>query len=138
MPQPDGARPLLAEWARRTRDRQPVAWLTLDETDDEPQRFWTYVVTALLTTTPGLGDAALVALRVPGIDPIDVALPALLNDLSGTDAKQTLILDDYHTLTDANPRGRRIPAQLPTAVATTGDRRAARPAAAARPDAGAR
>ena len=38
---------------------------------------------------------------MPGIDPIDVALPALLNDLSGTDAKQTLILDDYHMLTDA-------------------------------------
>jgi LuxR family transcriptional regulator, maltose regulon positive regulatory protein len=96
-----GKTTLLAGWARRTRDRQPVTWLTLDETDDEPQRFWTYVVTALLRTTPGLGDAALVALRVPGIDPIDVALPALLNDLSGTDAKQTLILDDYHLLTDA-------------------------------------
>ena len=96
-----GKTTLLAEWARRTRDRQPVAWLTLDETDDEPQRFWTYVVTALLTATPGLGEAALVALRVPGIDPIDVALPALLNDLSVTDAKRTLILDDYHMLTDA-------------------------------------
>jgi ATP/maltotriose-dependent transcriptional regulator MalT len=96
-----GKTTLLAEWARRTGDRQPVAWLTLDETDDEPQRFWTYVVTALLRTTPGLGDAALAALRVPSIDPLDVALPALLNDLSGTDAKQTLILDDYHLLTDA-------------------------------------
>jgi LuxR family maltose regulon positive regulatory protein len=96
-----GKTTLLAEWVRRTRDRQPVAWLTLDETDDEPQRFWIYVVTALLRTTPGLGEAALAALRVPGIDPIDVALPALLNDLSGTDAKQTLILDDYHMLTDA-------------------------------------
>jgi LuxR family maltose regulon positive regulatory protein len=96
-----GKTTLLAEWARRTRDRQPVAWLTLDETNDEPQRFWTHVVTALLTATRGVGDAALVALRVPGIDPIDVALPALLNDLSGTDAKQTLILDDYHMLTDA-------------------------------------
>ena len=96
-----GKTTLLAEWARRTRDRQPVAWLTLDETDDEPQRFWAYVVTALQTATPGLGDAALVALRVPGIDPIDVALPALLNDLSGTAATQTLILDDYHMVTDA-------------------------------------
>jgi ATP/maltotriose-dependent transcriptional regulator MalT len=36
-----GKTTLLAGWARRTRDRQPVAWLTLDETDDEPQRFWT-------------------------------------------------------------------------------------------------
>jgi ATP/maltotriose-dependent transcriptional regulator MalT len=76
-----GKTTMLAEWARRTRDRQPVAWLTLDETDDETQRFWTYVVTAMLTATPGLGEAAPVALRVPGIDPINVALPALLNDL---------------------------------------------------------
>jgi LuxR family transcriptional regulator, maltose regulon positive regulatory protein len=96
-----GKTTLLAEWARRTRDRQPVAWLSLDESDDEPQRFWTYLVTALQTATPGLGDAALVALRVPGIDPIDVALPALLNELSGSNAEQTLILDDYHMLTDA-------------------------------------
>jgi LuxR family transcriptional regulator, maltose regulon positive regulatory protein len=44
-----GKTTLLAEWARLTRDRQPVAWLTLDETDDEPQRFWSYVVSTLLT-----------------------------------------------------------------------------------------
>jgi hypothetical protein len=37
----------------------------------------------------------------PASTQIDVALPALLNDLSGTDAKQTLILDDYRLLTDA-------------------------------------
>jgi LuxR family maltose regulon positive regulatory protein len=32
--------------------------------------------------------------------PVDVALPALLNDLSARNAKRTLILDDYHMLTD--------------------------------------
>jgi LuxR family transcriptional regulator, maltose regulon positive regulatory protein len=71
-----GKTTLLTEWARQAGD--PVAWLTLDETDDEPHRFWTYIVTALRTAAPDLAGDALAALRVPGIDPIDVALPALL------------------------------------------------------------
>jgi LuxR family maltose regulon positive regulatory protein len=70
-----GKTTLLAEWARRAGDRHSVAWVTLDETDDEPHRFWTYVVTALRTAAPDLGGGALAALRVPGIDPVDVALP---------------------------------------------------------------
>jgi LuxR family transcriptional regulator, maltose regulon positive regulatory protein len=95
-----GKTTLLAEWARRAGDSHSVAWLTLDETDDEPHRFWTYVVTALRTAAPDLGDGALAALRVPGVDPLDVALPALLNDLSARNVKRTLILDDYHLLAD--------------------------------------
>ena len=74
--------------------------MTLDETDDEPHRFWTYVVTALRQVAPDVAGEALAALRVPGIDPLDVALPALLNDLSASNARHTLILDDYHLLTD--------------------------------------
>lgn len=76
-----GKTTLLAEWMRRAHDRQSVAWLTIDENDDEPHRFWTYVITALRSSASDVGDTALPALRVPGIDPLDVALPALLNDL---------------------------------------------------------
>ena len=95
-----GKTTLLTDWARRASGRHSVAWITLDETDDEPHRFWTYAVTALRTAAPDVGGGALAALRVPGIDPIDVALPALLNDLSASNARLTLILDDYHLLTD--------------------------------------
>jgi ATP/maltotriose-dependent transcriptional regulator MalT len=95
-----GKTTLLTEWARKAGDRHAVAWLTLDETDDEPHRFWTYVVTALRAAASDLGGGALAALRVPGIDPLDVALPALLNDLYASNARHTLILDDYHLLTD--------------------------------------
>ena len=35
-----GKTTLLAEWTRRAGDRHSVAWVTLDETDDEPHRFW--------------------------------------------------------------------------------------------------
>jgi ATP/maltotriose-dependent transcriptional regulator MalT len=95
-----GKTTLLAEWARRTSDRDPVAWLTLDESDDEPNRFWTYVVTALRAVAPDLGGGPLAALRVPGIDPLQVALPSLLNDLAASSARHVLILDDYHVLSD--------------------------------------
>jgi LuxR family transcriptional regulator, maltose regulon positive regulatory protein len=95
-----GKTTLLAEWARRTSQRDPVAWLTLDETDDEPNRFWTYVVTALRAAAPELSGGALAALRVPGIDPLQVALPSLLNDLAASSTRHLLILDDYHVLSD--------------------------------------
>ncbi len=76
-----GKTSLLAEWAFRAGDHTPVAWLTLDETDDEPNRFWTHVIAALRTTAPEIGDRVLAALRVPGIDPLEVALPTLLTTL---------------------------------------------------------
>ena len=96
-----GKTTLLTEWARRTGDQKSAAWVTLDETDDEPHRFWTYVLTALEKAAPDLTGDALAALRVPSVDPLEVALPALLNDLSRSNARHTLILDDYHLLTDA-------------------------------------
>ena len=95
-----GKTTLLTEWARRAGDRASPAWVTLDETDDEPHRFWTYALTALQRVAPDLAGGASAALRVPGIDPLDVALPTLLNDLSASSTRHTLILDDYHLLTD--------------------------------------
>jgi LuxR family maltose regulon positive regulatory protein len=95
-----GKTTLLAEWASRAAEHATVAWLTLDGTDDEPNRFWTHVITALQAAAPDIGSAALAALRVPGIDPLDVALPALLNDLAVSQTSHVLILDDYHVLTD--------------------------------------
>src|ERR671939_1934454 len=77
-----GKTTLLAAWARDPDERRPVAWLSLDEADDEPVRFWTYALSALGTVAPHLVEEALAALSAPGLDPLDVALPALLNALT--------------------------------------------------------
>lgn len=95
-----GKTTLLTEWARRGGDRTAPAWVTLDETDDEPHRFWTYVLTALRNVAPDVAGDAWMALRMPGIDPLEVVLPTLLNALSASNARHTLILDDYHLVTD--------------------------------------
>jgi LuxR family maltose regulon positive regulatory protein len=42
-----GKTTLLSQWARRIMPACAVAWVSLDESDDEPVRFWTYVMTAL-------------------------------------------------------------------------------------------
>jgi LuxR family transcriptional regulator, maltose regulon positive regulatory protein len=47
-----GKTTLLADWARR--DRRPVAWLSLDEGDNDPARFWRHVAAALDRVRPGV------------------------------------------------------------------------------------
>ncbi|MDP4505935.1 LuxR C-terminal-related transcriptional regulator [Nonomuraea turcica] len=112
-----GKTTLLADWARRIAPAggTTVAWLTLDDSDDEPHRFWTYLISALRTVSPalrgtgldgaglggaGLGGAALKALRVTEVDPLEVAVPTLLNDLEAMTGRHALVLDDYHVLRD--------------------------------------
>src|SRR5689334_1027071 len=44
-PPGSGKTTLLSAWL--AQERRPIAWLTLDEDDDDPIRFWTYAVAAL-------------------------------------------------------------------------------------------
>jgi LuxR family maltose regulon positive regulatory protein len=76
-----------------------VAWVSLDEGDNDPTRFWIYVVEALRTVEPGVGAAALAALGRPSADLYRVVLPGMLNELS-TAEPLVLVLDDYHLITN--------------------------------------
>jgi LuxR family maltose regulon positive regulatory protein len=92
-----GKSTLLAEWAA-ARPRPAVAWLSLDEHDNDPARFFTYVAAALRRVEPELGERALTALRSPGAALVDVVLPLFLNDLAGLDRELVLVLEDYHLI----------------------------------------
>jgi LuxR family maltose regulon positive regulatory protein len=93
-----GKTTLLSQWAHDPGDPRQVAWVSLDEADDEPVRFWTYALMALQTL--GLGAGSLAVLGGQGADPVDLAVPMLLNELESTTEQVVLVLDDYHTLTD--------------------------------------
>ena len=95
-----GKTTLLGQWARDPQERRRIAWVSLDHADDEPVRFWSYVLTALDDVAPGIADAPLRALRQAALDPAEVVLPMLLNELTTTEARLALVLDDYHVLTD--------------------------------------
>src|SRR5262249_52302288 len=95
-----GKTTLLAEWAA-AEDGPAVAWLSVDEDDNDPARFFAYTAEALRRVEPELGGRALAALRSPGADLVDVVLPLLLNDLVGLESDLVLVVDDYHLI--ANP-----------------------------------
>jgi LuxR family maltose regulon positive regulatory protein len=79
----------------------PSAWLTLDEYDNDPVRFWTYVITALRTFDSRIGKSALSALA--GSQPVffQPVLTALINDLGVLEQDYVLVLNDYHAITSA-------------------------------------
>ncbi|WP_275080585.1 LuxR C-terminal-related transcriptional regulator [Mycolicibacterium goodii] len=90
-----GKTTLLSQWALGSdRDRR-FAWLSLDSSDNDPVWFWMYVIAALRKISPGVGARA-VELLTMGADPVQVVLPALLNDLGAVAHPIVLILDDYH------------------------------------------
>ncbi len=81
--------------ARRDGDQRPVAWVSLEEDDRQPARFWTYLVTAIQRAVPEVGDSAL-ALLATGQPSLDSVVATLINELA-TDG------------TRAGPGPRRLP-----------------------------
>ena len=75
---------LMAQWRLAALSDRKVAWLSLDEGDNEPVRFWSYVIAALRSVLPEFGEGPLSLLRAPGVDLMDEAVPALINELLET------------------------------------------------------
>lgn len=91
-----GKTTLLAEWAARSS--RPVAWLSLDNDDNDPVRFWRYVIAALERVYAGVGESALALLGATERLPGGAAVTALINCLTVRDAEVVLVLDDYHLI----------------------------------------
>ena len=92
-----GKTTLLGDWVNEGRHR--VAWLSLDEADNYPAQFWSYVITALQQTEPDEEMAALVLLQSPQQPSITSVLSELINQLAGLPQSLVLVLDDYHVIT---------------------------------------
>ncbi len=102
-----GKSTLLAEWLADTpAGERPAAWVSLDQNDNDPTRFWAYFITALQKVMPGVGKSVLTLLHSPKAPPTEVLLGTLLNEIStnsgdgSTDRGHdfVLVLDDYHAI----------------------------------------
>ncbi|HEY2258283.1 MAG TPA: hypothetical protein VGH45_01145, partial [Solirubrobacteraceae bacterium] len=76
-----------------------LAWITLDASDKDPARLWTYVATAVDRACDGVGCRALERLRVPGM-PIETAVDELMNGVADFGRQLAIVVDDAHTVTD--------------------------------------
>jgi LuxR family maltose regulon positive regulatory protein len=91
-----GKTTLVSEWLGRLK--LPAAWISLDKDDNEPARFWRYMIAALQTVDPGLGRAAQAALEAPQFPPQEGLIASILNDLVVAEHSLILVLDDYHVI----------------------------------------
>lgn len=92
-----GKTTLLATWCVQTKE-MPVAWLTLEPSDDESTRFLTYVCAALQTADAQLGADAMSLLRSSPNVPPQLVLTTLLNSFAMRREPVALVLDDAHVL----------------------------------------
>jgi LuxR family transcriptional regulator, maltose regulon positive regulatory protein len=119
-----GKTSLLGDWARHSR--QPVAWLSLDQGDSDPARFWRYVAAALDEQRPGVGQRV-DALLQGGQPPPEAVATVIVNQLVTEPEVVVLVLDDYH-LVEAPPVHQslellleRLPSQLRLVLASRAD-----------------
>jgi LuxR family maltose regulon positive regulatory protein len=103
-----GKTTLVSEWVDGCG--QPVAWLSLDEGDNDPTRFLTYLVAALQTlalgggegTAANIGAGVLRTLQSPQPPSTESILTALINEITILPESFLLVLDDYHVI-EAKP-----------------------------------
>ncbi|MFN0281206.1 MAG: LuxR C-terminal-related transcriptional regulator [Kineosporiaceae bacterium] len=104
-----------------------VAWLSLDEGDNDPRRFLAHLVAALRRSNPdgSAGTAAL--MEVGGEVPAQAVLTSLVNELDEVDGTTVLTLDDYHVIDDPRVHDcvgfllEHLPPQATIAIATRAD-----------------
>ncbi|RFU19684.1 LuxR C-terminal-related transcriptional regulator [Geodermatophilus marinus] len=113
-PAGSGKTVLASSWRQSQGAGRPIAWLSLDEYDDDPARFWGYVVEAL--TRVGVQWSEVPALA-PGEPPGASFIPRLVADVASSARPVVLVLDEADHLTD-----RSVTAGLDLLVRQAGNR----------------
>ncbi|HEX6387111.1 MAG TPA: LuxR C-terminal-related transcriptional regulator [Anaerolineae bacterium] len=99
-----GKTTLIADWlSQLTIENSQLtidncAWLSLDESDNDPVRFLSYLIAALQTVLPKLGQTAVALLQSPQPPAPETVLTIVINELAAIPTPIILVLGDYHTI----------------------------------------
>jgi LuxR family maltose regulon positive regulatory protein len=131
-----GKTTLVSEWVHAMGRISPpiaVAWLSLDEDDNDPARFLAYLIAALRTIEPrqeyagNIGKGVLGALQSPQPPPAEAVLISLINEIAAIPGSIILVLDDHHTIESSPVDGalafllERLPVNMHVVIATRED-----------------
>ncbi len=94
-----GKTTLVSEWVfTRSPKENKIAWISLDEADNDPNRCLVYMIAALQEFWPELGGGIISALQSMQPPPVSTILTTLINQISSTNENITVILDDYQVI----------------------------------------
>ncbi|MCP4756579.1 MAG: helix-turn-helix transcriptional regulator, partial [Proteobacteria bacterium] len=91
-----GKTTLLATWALSLKKN--VAWISLDQSENDPALFCTYLINALQKINPEIGSVALDMLFSGKQPPANAIITILLNEIAACSQTFKVILDDYHLI----------------------------------------
>ena len=91
-----GKTTLVAEWIHSLPVK--AAWYSLDDGDNDPARFITYLIAALQQIDHRLGKDSAAMLHSPQPLPAEVVLTSLINEISIVSEPFILVIDDYHII----------------------------------------
>lgn len=120
-----GKTTLIGSWVRQCK--LPAAWLTLENSDNDPARFLSYLLAALQTIQPMLAEGLLSEFQTLKPSAAESALTQLLNEIAEIETHIILVLDDYHLIQDNTIHGymsflvEHLPTQLHLVLCTRAD-----------------
>jgi len=91
-----GKTTLVSEWVAGCG--RSVAWLSLDEAENDFPRFLAYLVASLQTVAANIGEGVLRTIQSPQTPPTESILTSLLNEITAVPDNFVLVLDDYHVM----------------------------------------
>jgi LuxR family transcriptional regulator, maltose regulon positive regulatory protein len=94
-----GKTTLLSDWINQ--GKIPAAWLSLDNGDNDPAVFLSYVISGIQSIHPDFGQSALRLLNSPNSPSVESIASLLINDLLGIEMNFLLVLDDFHLIRSA-------------------------------------
>lgn len=89
-----GKSTFISQWLRQ--QPHPFAWLSLDHTDDQPNRFFTCFTTALRRLDDSFATDLFATLQAGQLPPPDTLVVTLVNELLTWESPRILVLDDFH------------------------------------------
>jgi LuxR family maltose regulon positive regulatory protein len=92
-----GKSTLISAWASTVE--KPVAWLSLDENDNNLKRFLTYLIAAFQVIDGSIGEGILPSLESSENMPMETLVSLLINEISVSDHDFYIVIDDYHLVT---------------------------------------
>lgn len=94
-----GKTTLIVEWIHSFHDDHlKVAWLSLDQADNDPARFLSYWLAAFQQIMPSVQERIQPLLDLPKLPPVPMLLDELLNELAAFETPVVLVLEDYHLI----------------------------------------
>jgi LuxR family transcriptional regulator, maltose regulon positive regulatory protein len=96
-----GKSSLLAGWQADDDASRSFAWLALDRGDNDPVRFFLYLIEALRSLAPAIGERSSVVVQAQGVSFVEDVLPLLINELEALPDPSVLVIDDYHLISSA-------------------------------------